>query len=1195
MRLKRLEMYGYKSFASRAVFEFGDGITAIVGPNGSGKSNIADGVRWVLGEQSYSNLRGRRTEDMIFAGSRRRSRLGMAEVTITLDNSDRWLDIDFTEVTIGRRAYRSGENEYLLNGTRVRYREISDLLGAAGLAASNYIVIGQGMVDAALALTPEARRSLFEEAAGIAPQLRKREETLTRIAETQRNLERAEDIINELRPRARTLRRQAERAEEHMLLVQDLRELQRIWYGYQWQNVQHRVAQAEMQLLNAREHLEAQRSFARELQTSQETLREQISQQVTLHNALSERLATLRNEADGISRDLAIAGERARLYTQQIASAASDQQALLSRRSVLDEEVSRAREQLAEHHARHKTCLAEIEELKSAVAAIDQEREAIARDLRSLEQEVASRERELAQRQAQSEQLAERKRELESERETVRQRSARTAERLETMRAQAADLEAREQALDAEQRALEQLQEEAESELLASREALVSLERQASEARGDRDQILGRQRSLQRLREQMSDYHPGVREILRAADALKGIRGTVASLMRVPQEYEQAIQSALGSRLENLVTERWEDAEAAIALLKQRQAGWATFLPLDSLHVRPALRPRTMTGVVGVASELVRYDSELQPVFDLLLGHVLIVQDLPAARRLLRERTGASLLVTLEGETVQPSGAVSGGTRQTQTRLLQQEREWRELPARLQSAEDVLAEATNSVAAAQDRIGEIQASLRQRTQEITQGRRDRERAHQAQLKHGDELVRAERDYNWLASRSTQIGDDLEQLSQRQEAVSFAIATLSEQGEALATQLRELAKRRDAIQDTSERQRLNALETEAEVSARTARSVTALLDSHIRNLEQIDQQIATREAQRKEQAARLQELNSQLAQRQERLAALESRAEETQGQLAPVHAKRVELEREEQRTIRQHADSLERLHEAETEYNQTVLERDRARDRQASLSGEIEESLGPIDLPDVTAHQLRLNLDDNVVELPRVTSLPAGLNDEIRQLRARLRRVGSINPEAPREYERLLERQTFLQGQVSDLRGAIASLHEVIEELDQVIEHDFGAAVKRVDQGFANYFEELFGGGSARLVLTDPDNMATTGVDIIAHPPGKHAQRLSLLSGGERALTAVALLFALLNANPVPFCILDEVDAALDESNVGRFRDMLRSQASNAQYVVITHNRRTIEAAETIYGISMEDQGVSQSISLQVGQAIAGTA
>ena len=904
-------------------------------------------------------------------------------------------------------------------------------------------------------------------------------------------------------------------------------------------------------------------------------------------SSAGDRLAALLEESERLGRDLAVASERERLYAQQIAASQQEEEALISRRQILEEEVARARADLAEHRDRRSRCLSEIETLRQELASADAERARLTGELQGVERRIAARERESAQLQAQNEQLDEREHELEAERGELRSRSESAVRQLEILRGQAAELDVRESELEAQLALLEQQQTNEETALLAVREQLVSLERAASEARSHHDALLSRQRALQRQRDQMSEYHPGVRLVLRSSEELTGVRGTVASLMRVPREYEQAIQSALGTRLQNIVTDRWEDAEAAIALLKQRQAGWATFLPLDTLQVRPPLQNVSRPGVVGVASELVRYNAEFSPVYDLLLGHILVTQDLATARRLLRERTGASLLVTLEGETVQPSGAVSGGARQVQTQILAQEREWRELPARVQAAKDRLHDAAAAVSAHQLQIADLQTAIRDRSRQIAEQRAENDMARRARQKHEDALARAEREASWQNSRAAQIAEDLAQLAVRQTAASAAMDRLSRQGEDLAASLSEITGRRDAIQDGPARHRLNALETEAEVNARTYRSVAALVESHVRNVDQVDSQLSLRRGHREEQQARLKEVETLLAEGWERLQALEARIEEARSRIDPLRRQRAELEREEQSTVRLHGDSLERLHEAETEFNQVVLERDRARDQQISLSIEIEESLGPIDLPDAHAHQLRLNLDDNVVELPRVVALPSGLSDEIRQLRARLRRVGGINPEAPREYEKLLERQTFLQSQISDLRGAIASLQEVIEELDEVIERDFGAAVERVDVSFARFFEELFGGGTAHLVLTDPTSLATTGVDIIAHPPGKHAQRLSLLSGGERALTAVALLFALLGANPVPFCFLDEVDAALDESNVGRFRDLLRSQAEATQYVVITHNRRTIEAAETIYGISMEDQGVSQSISLQI--------
>jgi chromosome segregation protein len=1187
MRLKRLELYGYKSFASRCVFEFSSGITAIVGPNGSGKSNVADAVRWVLGEQSYSSLRARRTEDMIFAGAGKRSRLGMAEVILTLDNADGWLPIDYTEVTIGRRAYRSGENEYLLNGNRVRHRDIIDLLGSAGVSPGAYIVIGQGLVDAALSLTPEARRVLFEEAAGIAPQLRKRQETLDRIQETQRNLERVEDILNELRPRARALRRQAERAEEHLLLSQDLRELQRIWFGYQWQSIQQKLVQAEGHLRVTREQLEAQHNYSRELQARQTPLREAQEQQSRIIEALAERLGALRDQAEALRRELAVSTERSRQYEQQRASLEQDQEALLSRRAILATEVERSAAELAEQQTARQRTSEALAQARQELEQLDGQRHAVEAEIRELERKLAEGERAQSRQQARLDQLGERRRELAREQDELAARHTQAEQRLASLQRQTQELQVREREIAAQREALEQAQEEAERQVLATRDELAAAEQQAAEMRSERDHMVGRRRSLERLREQLSDYHPGVREVLRAAERIGGVRGTVASLMRVPRAYEQAVEAALGARVQNIVTERWEDAEAGVALLKQSRAGWATFLPLDTLRPPTPLRPRQGEGVVGVASELVEYDPELKPVFDLLLGRILIVEDLPAARRLLRERTGASLLVTLEGETVQPSGALSGGARRGQSPLLAQEREWRELPGRIRAAEARLAEAAEVVAAQQGYLEDLRQQIRQRSQELAATRQALEQAHQAATRQGDEVSRAERERGWVTLRGGQVTGEMQELETRESALAQERQALQQAREELERTLLALREQAAAAQNQALRERVGELETQAQVSSRITSSLERLLASHQANLADLERQMQERAGQQTALALRQQELVQGLAAEREHLQALEQELAETRARIEPEREKRAELEREHGRVVQQYNDSLERLHEAETGHNQALLERDRARDQQANLSGEIEEALGPIDLPDVIAHQLRLSLDDNVVELPRVPVLPPGLNDEIRHLRSRLRRIGSVNVDAPREYEKLLERQTFLQSQVSDLRGAIASLHEVIEELDQVIEQDLRRTIREVDEGFRHYFEILFGGGAAQLVLTDPDNMATTGVDIIASPPGKRAQRLSLLSGGERSLTATALLFALLRANPVPFCFLDEVDAALDEANVGRFRDLLQEHALGTQFVVITHNRRTIEAAATIYGISMEERGVSQSISLQV--------
>lgn len=1186
MRLKRLQVYGYKSFASRCLFEFGEGITAIVGPNGSGKSNVADAVRWVLGEQSYRLLRAHATEDMIFAGTSNRSRLGMAEVILTFDNSDGWLPIEFSEVTVGRRAYRSGENEYLLNGNRVRYRDLLDLLGPAGLARSSYLVIGQGLVDAALALRPEARRGLFEEAAGISPHLRRREEALNSIAETERNLERVQDILAELRPRAETLRRQAERAEEHLLLRQDLRELQRIWYGYEWQRLRRELAAAEEQLRERHQQVDAQRQYARECQ---DRIRESQAEEMRLAQAIEEiqaQASQLRGEMEALRREAAVAAERHRLYEQQLAALQSELQGLSSRRAVLDREVALAQQERDDHVAALRALQGELDEARRALLALDAERAGKTQDLAAQERHLAEVTRALAQTQLRLDGLAERQARLRAELDDYAKQAVALAQRSQGLSSQERLL--RQQDLAAQQ-VLEAAQGQTvtvEREISAARQALAEAEALASEARAERNRLAMRYESLQRLRQELTGYHPGVRYVLSARPQLEGILGTVASLMQVPQEFEAAVESALGARLQHIVTARWQDAEAAIALLKQNRGGWATFLPLDTLRAPPALST-SGPDVIGVGSRLVRYEERLRPVFELLLGRVLVTPDLAAARRVLAARTGASLLVTLDGETVQPSGTLSGGVRSSNAQLLAQEREWRSLPSRIAEADASLQQRENALEAARDELLALQGRQRELEHEMTASRRQAEAARDAYAAHQREEREAQRERAWLNGRQRAILAEIESLEAQAEALRAEIAEVQPEQLSASQAVRALREELSATDDHPLRRQVAALETRLAVAQRTEESQRRLVESHRESLAQLCAQIESKAIRQAELGASLESLQQISSQHQTRLHELGERVESAQQRLEPARQARSAAERARREAEQRYAESLERLHEVESEANQVALQRDRVQDRLTALMREVESDLGPIDLPDAYSRQLRLNLGDDVVALPQVSSLPVGLQDEIRHLRARLRRLGDVNPEAPREYEQLLERQTFMQGQVSDLKGAIASLHEIIQELDTVIERDFVRTVQAVDEAFRAYFTRLFGGGTARLLLTAPEDPSTTGVEIIAHPPGKRPQQLSLLSGGERALTAVALLFALLRANPVPFCFLDEVDAALDEANVSRFRDLLTEHARTTQFIVITHNRHTIDAASTLYGISMGEQGVSQTVSLRL--------
>ena len=723
-------------------------------------------------------------------------------------------------------------------------------------------------------------------------------------------------------------------------------------------------------------------------------------------------------------------------------------------------------------------------------------------------------------------------------------------------------------------------------DVIAQREELNAAEETARQRRAERDRLIARQELLARLRQELTGYYPGVREVLAGGNGLRGLMGTVASLMDVPAELEQAIESAMGPRLQHIVAERWEDAEMAIAHLKQTRAGWATFLPLDTLRTRPALALQAQAGVHGVASRLVRYDARLQPVFDLLLGTTVIVDDLPTARRLLNQR-GISLIVTLDGETVQPSGALSGGARHQGANLLAQEREWRDLPGRVEAAEGELDTALQSYAARQAALQEAQRALAEADRRQQTLRAEREAARTAVNQHAQNARELARERQWRASLFAQMQKEQDELAGREQATQAKLDQVQQEQLDVTAQLRETRQRLDATQNDGLRQRLAELETRAGMAQRTLQSQRALLSSHRSSLAQLEQQAAAKAAQREQLLRDIAGLQAQQAAGDERQQAVDARLAELAAQLEPLRQQMAELQEQQREMERQRVAGQERLNEAELAHSRALLERDHANDEQLALARDIEDELGPVHLPEMIAQQLRLALGDDVVELPTVTMLPAGLSNEIRDLKARLRRLGNINLDAPREYEQVLDRETFLQGQDADLRGAIGSLHEVIAELDTRIDSEFSATFKAVTAAFAEYFQTLFAGGHARLLLTDPSAISSTGVDIMVQLPGKRTESLALLSGGERALTAVALLFALLKANPVPFCFLDEVDAALDESNVRRFRQVLGEHAKSTQFVVITHNRHTMEAATTLYGISMAEQGVSQCVSLQL--------
>ncbi|MBN1976006.1 MAG: AAA family ATPase [Anaerolineae bacterium] len=1028
MRFKHLSVQGYKSFATKTEFLFPTGITAIVGPNGSGKSNIADGIRWVLGEQRISSLRGKSTADMIYTGGRRRARSGMAEVSLTLDNEDNWLPIEFSEVTLTRRAYRSGENEYLINGSKVRLRDITELLAAGGLSQQTYTVIGQGLVDAALSLRPQERRALFEEAAGISVYRARREEALRRLEETQHNLERVHDIVREITPGLRRLEREVARVEEYRRLTAHMERLQRTWYGFQWGNQQVSLAHALEKASYLRSDLEKHQEEA-------SALGEKLIRQRRRESELRAQLRDWHHESGDLldrvneaRRDLAVTEERTRLLQTR-------REELLVELEPLDEQVKAQAGRAAEARSQAGQLERELAECKGQLDA--QEQAWLA-----------------AQAQA---------------REPSRRRA------------------------------------EVEQELGACRKRLTELTQALAEARTAEARLAGERKALDRMQTEGAAQDAGT-AVLQAN--LDGVLGPLAALIQVPPEWECAIEAILGPDLHAIVVKHAAVVAKARQILES-SGGRATLLPLDNLP-----HPAPLPANAVCAADAIACDDAVRPAAEALLGSTALCQDLAAAQTLLPQMPPGGRCATPSGIVLRADGAISLGTVRS-AGTLASERARRELPAKLEQA-------------------------RQRFQQL-------EAQQQAETKQRAALE-AKRDE--LA---------------RQEALA-----------------REEAAR-------VEQETLGKLRTEAAVANETLRSQQATLEREEALLERLQAQMAARrqrvgelEAEHTAVVARVEELRAETAQMEAQLNRARQQIQPAEDKLTRLGEEQTTLEREEQK-------ARDCAREAEARYGRAQLEVDRCQDELKLLARHIEEDLGlvELELADSVTAQAPLPLRPVVSDLPIVEELPEGLQEELQRLRARLRRIGDVNPSAPEDYQEVKERHQFLTEQSADLIEASEKLQKVIAELDELMKTAFQETFDAVAERFAGTFTSLFNGGAARLELTEPDDLMNTGVDIVARPPGKRAQRLALLSGGERSLTAVALLFAILQVSPAPFCVLDEVDAALDEANVGRFRSLLTEMAQQTQFIIITHNRGTIEAADTLYGVSMGVDGVSQVVSLKM--------
>ncbi len=1183
MKLKRLQLLGFKTFADKTEIEIGDGLTAIVGPNGSGKSNIVDALLWVLGEQNSRHLRANAAQDVIFAGTDKRKPLGMAEVKLTVDNSDGTLPVSFAEVTITRRIYRSGESQYLLNNSPCRLKDIVELFLDTGVGKGAYSFVSQSEIDAVLSARPEDRRELFEEAAGIKKYRVKKREALRKLESAEGNLLRVRDILHELEGQREPMERQAMAARRFLLLQERLHEIEvgllvaevkkADYELYAGQS--EKTADQELLLKFDAELARLERSaveVGEQLATAESTLEgARLAQQ----NALSmvERtqstLTLMQERAANADKTQAQLITELQIITEQIATVT-----LLIADAVKEREEAETEEQVQRENWSAQQAV--LQEMEAAVSHALRQTEARQGERMRLAQEKASREAALRATRDRLNDILLRSERLEQNAVTLDASQTEVTARETEAKHKQADITA--QLTDAKERRAAN-----ETALRATQTELSTLRNEYDSQRRTLAEQSARLNTLTELQENHEGFYQGVRAVLNAhkRGQITGHFRAVVDLLTVPEPYRVAIEVALGGSLQDVVTETEAEAKAAIGFLKQNRAGRATFLPMPLLRPGNSLNARDVAGsagVAGVGDTLVTFAPQYAEVARMLLGRVLVVDDMDTAIAASRRLNGWSKIVTLEGELLTPGGALTGGSLQGKgAHLVGRKGEMDDLRAALPKVKATIETLAAETEAHTRQVQTLETERGEVARQESQLSGERAAIDAAVITAERDRVRIERDFAEL-------------LSQRQ-SLTAQRDTLATEAERLELELSS-GQQEDAIADDA-LANLNAETRALAVKRDDARSRAVALEVDVSRLREKREGLTRTLAGDKATLVSLQNQREQKLLQQSAAAHQGEDADKERERLLSLLAEakhvreRTDIEFVEARDARQNLLNLNwetngKIKEITGQRNDVTKNLHDTELRLARLEVQLSQAVERLETEYTISKEEALVRPDDI-EIDRNTSI------EVSRLRRELRTMGQVNTGAVAEYDRLTERFDHLTEQRADLDKSRESLLLTIAEIDDSTRGVFMDTFNAVKREFDILFTRLFGGGSTRLILTNPDDILETGIEVIAQPPGKKAQNLALLSGGERALTATALLFSFMVVKPSPFVLLDEVDAPLDGANVEKFATIVKEFSERSQFLLITHNPITMEAAPTWYGITMKDPGISSVLSYRVPQ------
>lgn len=1177
MYLKQVEMRGFKSFADRTVVEFKDGVTCVVGPNGSGKSNITDAVRWVLGEQRVKTLRGNKMEDVIFNGTKHRKALGLAEVKLTFDNTDHFFPLEYDEISVVRRVHRSGDSEYLINQMPCRLKDVRELFMDTGIGREGYSIIGQGRIDEILSNNKEERRLLFEEAAGILKYKTRKIESEKKLQTTSDNLLRIQDIISEIEDRVEPLRLESERAKQYIDLTEALKNIELNYFSKRYMEIeqslldvlsQMREFEDQIKAIDER-HLDLKREYStqdeqmiqinrdiRALEAQYHELQNYESKTIGERDLLTEKKANTSLNIKRVETELnEIENERKSLSQQydglveEKTKLHEEWQQLEALLLELSEKLDAERERLGDAKHYNETSKKDVIDQLNQIEMKKQEIETLSRLSVSLNEKLNQIEQQVAQQTA------------------AIQQSHQDKELVETQ------LKAHQANRDALNSKLAQAIQFTEFNKKKLSESSKELESMTS----DKAKCQTECKLLKTLEEEYDGYDKGVKDILMSLEDQSGIIGIVASIIEVPKKYEVAIEVALGKAIQNIVCEKISDAKRSIEFLRRRDLGRVTFLPLENLEDKghqsePLEQAKNEKGFVGIASDLISIESKYQKLGEFLLGRIIIAEDFDTASRMIKIKNLKYKVITLEGDILVPGGAITGGSFKSKvSNILSRKRIISELEAKIKSLE-------TSCEVKKTEVEQFSMTLTEQDSVIKQLRSELDALRL-------EIVRLE---NTLENHLVTVGNSSEVLAKYQSDYQTLKTEYEETVQRIDLNQTDILSTKELVDKIE--QELNQANSEIEKMDEVVQKINDEYTAVKIKLASFEQMVAFKEREVLRAQDDLDILSQKCEMRKKQMVDFSDHTEIFDDQLQLLNDKIEQIKQDaiackkdidSKTLIKQEA--YRSLNGMTSEIEQLNAKHDAAKENIHKL--EVKKVKLEVEKDTVTT-ELWEKYEMSIAEALQVEEVPYQ-KSEMKQLRYELKLLGTVNVNAIKEYEEVSTRYTFLSEQKKDLLDAIHQLEKIISELEKKMIEMFKENFEVINSHFKGTFKSLFNGGDAELLLSDYDNILDCDVEIIAQPPGKKLQSINLLSGGEKALTAIALLFAILSTKPTPFCILDEIEAALDDVNVYRFADFIKEYASNSQFVVITHRKGTMEVADTLYGVTMEEYGISKVLSVKL--------